>query len=95
MTEKEFAEKVVSNKAFRKEVMGLCYDYKPATSEESTMGKLFNYGANKMGLKFDTDQLNAEIENRLKSLSGFKKIVFFGSLINIARKAKKADEAGK
>ena len=95
MTIQEFAEKLVKDKAFRKEVIGNCYDYEPPEGDPNALGIWLNAGAEKMGYDFDSAQLHKEIFDRVEKLNLFKKIAFMGSLITTANKAKKAAGAVK
>ena len=90
MTVQEFAEKLVKDKAFRKEVVKNCGDFNPPEGDENGMGIWINAGAGKMGYDFDDAELQESIKAQMDKLSGFKKIAFVGSLINNARKVRKS-----
>ena len=95
MTIQEFADKLVTDKAFRKEVVGRCYDVVVDDKDKHALGKWLSAGAERMGYDFDGVSLHDEIKARVDKLSGFKKIAFMGSLVTSANKAKKAAGAGK
>ena len=90
MTEKEFAAKIMNDKNFRREIVDQCYDYVVPEGTEEGMAQWLNEGAKAMGYEFDIDVLDKEITEQVNALNGFKKIKFVGSIINMARKAKKA-----
>ena len=90
MTVQEFADKLVSDKAFRKEVVNHCYDVEADDKDEHALGKWLNIGAERMGHDFDGVKLHEEIKARVDKLNAFKKISFMGSLVTSANKAKKA-----
>lgn len=95
MTIQDFAAKLVADKAFRKEVIGLCYDVEMDGKDKNALGKWLRVGAEKMGYDFDGVELQEAIMARVNKLNAFKKIAFMGSLITTANKAKKAAGAGK
>lgn len=95
MTIQEFAEKLVMDKAFKKEVIKNCYDVNPPEGDKNALGIWLSVGAERMSYDFDPIKLQEEIMARVNKLNGFKKIAFMGSLITNANKAKKAAGAGK
>ena len=95
MTIQEFVDKLVTDKAFRKEVVGHCYDVEVDDKDEHALGKWLNVGAERMGYYFDGVKLHEEIKARVDKLNAFKKIAFMGSLVTSANKAKKAASAAK
>ena len=95
MTIQEFAAKLVRDKAFKREVIGQCYDVTPPQDDKNAIGMWLSVGAERMGYDFDPVKLQEEIMACVNKLSGFKKIAFMGSLITTANKAKKAAGAGK
>ena len=90
MTVKEAAEKVLKDKAFRIEVINNCYDVEPDNDEKDALYKWLYVGIEKMGYDFDEEEFTEEIKAQFDKLSGLKKIGFFGSILNSAKKAKKA-----
>ena len=95
MNVQQFAEKLVKDKEFRKEVINQCYDFEPPANDKHGLGIWLNAGAERMGYTFDSVELHDEIFNRVQKLNAFKKIAFMGSLVTIANKAKKAAKAAK
>ena len=95
MTIQEFADKLVTDKAFKKEVIGHCFDVEVDDKDKHALGKWLKVGAERMGYDFDGVKLQEEIMARVNKLNAFKKIAFMGSLITTANKAKKAGAAGK
>ena len=95
MTIQEFADKLVADKAFKKEVIGHCYDVEVDGKDKNALGKWLSVGAERMGCDFDGVKLQEEIMARVDKLNAFKKIAFMGSLITTANKLKKAAGAGK
>ena len=95
MTVQEFVEKLVKEKAFRKEVVNHCYDVEPPEGDKHGMGKWLSVGAERMGYDFDPVELHEKMRAEVKKLGVFKQIAFAGSLVNTANKAKKAAAAGK
>ncbi len=91
MTEKEFVAKILADKKFRREVVDQCYDFDMPEGTEEGMSVWLNEGAKGLGLEFDVDELDKEFTEQIGTLSGFKKIGLMGSLINMTRKAKKAN----
>ena len=95
MTIHEFADKLVTDKAFRKEVISHCYDVAVDDKDKHALGIWLNVGAKRMGYDFDDVELHEEILARVNKLNGFKKIAFMGSLVTNTSKAKKAAGLGK
>ena len=95
MTVQEFADKLVTDKAFRKEVISHCYDVEPDNSDKRALGIWLSVGAERMGYDFDGAELHDEMMAQVNKLGALKKIAFMGSLITSANKAKKAADAGK
>lgn len=90
MTAREFAEKIVKDKAFRVEVINHCYDVDPPEGDKDALFKWLNVGAQRMGYDYTGDELSDEISAVFNNLSGFKKLGFVGSIITKTNKAKKA-----
>ena len=95
MTVQEFADKLVKDKAFRKEVINHCYDVDPPEGDKDALFIWLNVGAQRMGYDFDEAEAKKAISARFNKLSGFKKIAFVGSIITKTNKAKKSAGAGK
>ena len=104
MTLQEFVEKIMQDKAFRREVLDHSVGYamsddpkgpEGGDDNEIEIGMWIGAGAKEMGYDFDADELTAEIKKQLDAMSGFKKFGFIGSIINAARKAKKAGAKAK
>lgn len=90
MTVQEFADKLVTDKAFRKEVIDHCYDVDPPADDKDALFVWLNVGAQRMGYDFDEAEAKEAISARFNKLNGFKKITFLGSIITTTSKAKKA-----
>ena len=95
MTVQEFAEKLVTDKAFKKEVISHCYDVDTDSSDKHALGIWLSVGAERMGYDFDGVELHEEMMAQVNKLGVLKKLAFMGSLITGANKAKKAADAGK
>ena len=90
LTAKEFAEKIVKDKAFRVDVINHCYDVDPPEGDKDALFKWLNVGAERMGYVYPENELADAISEKFNKLSGFKKLAFVGSIITKTNKAKKA-----
>ena len=90
LTMEEFAHKVVSDKKFKNEVLGMASDFVMPGEGANGIGMWFAAGAEKMGYDFDADELDAAIKAEVETLGGFKKATFIAGIINSARKNKVA-----
>lgn len=95
MTVQEFADKLVTDKTFRKEVISHSYDVDPPEGDKDALFIWLNVGARRMGYDFDETEAKKAISARFNKLSGFKKVTFIGSIISKTSKAKKAAGAGR
>ena len=84
----------MTDKAFKKDVIGHCYDIDPAEGDEHALGKWLAVGAERMGYDYDPVELHNALMARVKKLGVFKKIAFMGSLVSNTSKAKKAAGLG-
>lgn len=89
MDEREFVDKFMHDKAFKKQVAASVMGCEGDENPEHGMGDWMAASAASMGYDLDPEVLEREVTAQIETLSGFQKISFLGSFINAGRKAKK------